>query len=108
VDADEEPDWGDEDLLPPISSSPVRRARERHGIAGAVLAGAMVAIRDVLDPPKDPQAVTVEASSEPDDIDKDGVAVPLDDERLAVAPPLAPLPSEQARRPRARSRSRRR
>jgi hypothetical protein len=44
--------------------------RKRKGVAGAMLAGAMIAVRDILEMPKDDEAVIIEASSEPEDIDE--------------------------------------
>ena len=35
-----------------------------------MLAGAMIAVRDILEMPKDDEAVIIEASSEPEDIDE--------------------------------------
>jgi hypothetical protein len=88
----------DVEAVEPAPSSPVQRAKKRYGIAGGMLAGAMVAIRDILEPPKDDQVVTVEASSEPGDIDADGIVVPLDDDRQAVAPALPVRPYEPVKR----------
>ena len=76
------------------------RARGRHlgGAAGAALAGAMIAIRDVVEgPPKDQGQVVVDAPTEPEDVDRDGVALAADevggDHDLAVPaqPRRAPI-----------------
>jgi hypothetical protein len=80
----------------------IRRARKIGGLPGAVLAGALMGLKDVLDPPKDKQAVVVEASSEPHDIDKDGIDMELDGTRRAVAPPLPPMLPHPVRRRRRR------
>jgi len=85
----------------------IERGRRIGGVAGAALAGAMIAIRDVYEgPPKDQGVVVVEASSEPGDIDRDGVALAAEevggDHDLAV-PPLPPRPPVVGRR---RSRAR--
>ena len=85
----------------------IRRARRLGGLPGAVLAGALMGLKDVLDPPKDKQAVVVEASSEPHDIDKDGIDMELDGDRRAVSPPLPPIAAHAPRR-RRRTRNRER
>jgi hypothetical protein len=93
---------------PETPVSPVRRVRQRHGLAGAALAGAMIAVRDILEAPKEPDPVTVEVSSEPVDIDADGIRVDVDEQRSAVTPPLAPLPAETVVKPGRKRRRRQR
>ena len=61
--------------------------RKRKGVAGAMLAGAMIAIRDILEAPKDDEAVIIEASSEPEDIDE-GMNFVVDPNTIAYTPPL--------------------
>ena len=52
------------------------RGRRIGGAAGAALAGAMIAIRDVYEgPPKDEGSVVVDSPTEPEDVDRDGVAL---------------------------------
>ena len=79
----------------------IEAGRRKGGAAGAVLAGAMVAMRDVLEgPPKEEIPIEVEASSQPHDVDKDGVAVQVGEVDVA-APALerkAPLPRAKRRR----------
>jgi ferric-dicitrate binding protein FerR (iron transport regulator) len=95
----------------PIEPSPDpvemrRRARQRGGLAGAVVMGAMLGIRDVLEgPPKDPVAVVVDAPGEPGDIDADGLSVILDEVTVA-APALPPAPPLRSPRRGGRSRGR--
>lgn len=62
--------------------------RNRHGVAGAMLAGAMIAIRDILETPKDDDAVIIEASSEPEDIDNEGMSFVVDPNTIAYTPAL--------------------
>jgi len=62
--------------------------RKRQGVAGAMLAGAMIAIRDILEAPKDDDAVVIEASSEPEDIDE-GMNFVVDANTIAYTPPIA-------------------
>jgi hypothetical protein len=66
------------------------RVKGQRGLAAAALAGAMLGLREVLDPPKDDVAVVVEASGEPGDIDAEGITVPTVDGRMVAAPPQAP------------------
>jgi hypothetical protein len=73
-------------------STPDRSGPRRRGLVGAALAGAMVAIRDILERPRDGDSVTVEAAGEPGDIDTEGITFAIDDHTSAVAPPLPPVP----------------
>ena len=58
----------------------IARGRQLGGVAGAALAGAMIAIRDVYEgAPKDQGSVVVDAPTEPEDIDQDGVALAADE-----------------------------
>jgi hypothetical protein len=61
--------------------------RKRQGVAGAMLAGAMIAVRDILEAPKDDDAVIIEASSEPEDFDE-GMNFVVDPNTIAYTPPL--------------------
>ena len=72
--------------------SVIKRTRARYGGAGAGLAAAMLAVRDILEKPKDEIAVVVDAPSDPVDLDNDGVVVPLDEGVIAQAPPQARPP----------------
>lgn len=57
----------------------VRRAAQRYGTVGAMLAGGMVVFDKLLGrKPKEEAAVVIEASSDPLDIDRDGITVTLD------------------------------
>jgi hypothetical protein len=86
----------------PDDAELVRRGRERHGIAGAALAGMMVALRDVIEGKPKPDAPIVEESpDEPTDVDRDGINVKLGDAAY-VAPPLP----RTTRRPPVRRRTR--
>ena len=102
-----EPDALDEEGDDPGSSGPggsdLRRLRAKRGLGAAVLAGAMFGIRDVLDPPKEPVSITVEASGEPGDIDADGISVPFEG-GSAVAPALPVVPVRPARKAKPRKR----
>ena len=72
----------------------VRRAAQRYGTVGAMLAGGMVVFDKLLGrKPKQEAAVVIEASSEPIDIDNDGITVELND-HLTVH---SPAPSKRVR-----------
>jgi hypothetical protein len=80
----------------------IRRARSKAGGGGAILAGAMLGLRDVLSGPKKEQiAVVVDAPTEPIDLDEHGINVDIDETRLS-APALPPLPERMSNPPRRR------
>jgi hypothetical protein len=67
--------------------SMVARAHRKHGLAGAIVAGGMLAIDQVLGRrPKEQPAAVSEFSGEPTDIDKDGIQIPLDENTTVVSP----------------------
>jgi hypothetical protein len=56
--------------------SMIEEGRRKAGTAGAIMAGAMIAIRDIYEgPPKDEGAVVVDSPSEPLDLDEEGVTL---------------------------------
>ncbi len=71
--------------------SSIEAGRRKGGLAGAAMAGAMLAVSEIVEgPPKEDAPVTVEASSEPDDVDRDGIDVSVGDVDVA-APALERL-----------------
>jgi hypothetical protein len=67
--------------------SMVARAHRKHGLAGAIVAGGMLAIDQVLGRrPKEQPAAVSEFSGEPTDIDTDGIQIPLDENTTVVSP----------------------
>jgi hypothetical protein len=84
-----------------VGDAMVRRAAQRYGFTGAMLAGGMVAFdrllgrREQEDPP-----VIVEAPDEPVDIDRDGIILRVDDSTTVVAraPGAAVGPARRVRR----------
>lgn len=110
----------DEAADPPSDAEGVRQAeqlaRDRSAIAhgrrlggapGAMMAGAMLALRDVLEPPRDDRPVAeVEAPGDPHDLDRDGLALAADDiggdadVYSAPLPAKAPIEARRRRRPR--------
>lgn len=76
--------------LEPVSD-PVATARRRHGAAGAMLAAGMFGVDIALGrKPKEEAPVVVASSSEPTDIETDGIEVPIDDLTSVYAPPQPP------------------
>jgi uncharacterized Ntn-hydrolase superfamily protein len=72
-------------------ASALAAGRRKAGVAGAAMAGAMLAVAEIYEgPPKEDAPVTVEASSDPTDLDKDGVDVTVGDVDVS-APPLERL-----------------
>jgi hypothetical protein len=77
--------------------------RRRGGAAGAMLAGAMVAMRDILEEkPKQEIPIEVEAAGEPHDVDRDGVQLAVGEVEVSAPAleriePLAPPPKRKRR-----------
>ena len=84
-------------------ASSIEAGRRKGGVAGAAMAGAMLALRDIYEgPTKEEIPIEVEASGEPYDLDRDGVDLSVDGVGVN-APPLErkdPLPVPKARRQR--------
>jgi hypothetical protein len=81
------------------------RGRKIGGAAGAALAGAMIAIRDIYEgPPKDEGSVVVDSPTEPEDLDRDGVELGADevggahDIAVPAQPRRAPIVARRAGR----------
>ena len=73
------------------TSDPVDTARRRHGSAGAILAAGMFGLDIAMGrKPKEEAPIVMAASSEPVDIDKDGIEVPIDENTSVWAPPQPP------------------
>lgn len=91
--------------------SMIEHGRRMGGLPGAMVAGALIALRDIYEPPRDGEIVaSVESPSDPIDIDVDGIRLSadgIDGPVDVMAPPLAPRPPIANRRsPRRRSRRR--
>jgi hypothetical protein len=78
--------------------SMVRQGRRMAGTPGAMMAGAMIALRDIYEPPRDERIVaTAESPTEPVDVDREGVQLPAaevegaDDLEVPAQPRRAPL-----------------
>ena len=78
----------------------IAAGRRKGGLAGAAMAGAMLAVSDIIEgPPKEDAPVTVEASSDPHDLEKDGFGATVDGVDVE-APPLERLDPVTNRKPR--------
>jgi hypothetical protein len=80
----------------------IAAGRRKGGVAGAAMAGAMMAVAEIYEgPPKEDAPVTVEASSDPTDIDRDGVDVTVGE--VDVSSPalerIDPVVGDQRKRP---------
>lgn len=74
----------------PLSSEQamLRRASQRYGTVGALLAGGMVVFDRLLGrKPKEEAAVVIEASGEPGNIDHEGITLIINDSTTVVSPP---------------------
>jgi hypothetical protein len=94
VDADDEFDAGDErddvqdEAELDSDAALIARAKKRYGIGGAMLAGGMLGLDRMLTGKVKPDApVQWEAAGEPLDIDRKGIDVPLEDERVVRSRP---------------------
>lgn len=91
-----------EERLAVQRASAIEAGRRRGGVAGAAMAGAMMAVAEIYEgPPKEDAPVTVEASSDPTDIDRDGVDVTVGEVDVS-SPALErrdPVVGDQRRRP---------
>jgi hypothetical protein len=80
--------------------SSIEAGRRKGGVAGAAMAGAMLALRDIYEgPTKEEIPIEVEASGEPHNLDRDGVNLTVDGVDVS-APALerkAPLSAPKAR-----------
>jgi hypothetical protein len=58
----------------------IAEGRRKAGVAGAMMAGAMIALRDIYEgPKKDDGSVVVDAPTDPLDLDEDGVTFAADE-----------------------------
>jgi hypothetical protein len=90
---DESDDQGPEELPPIDISNPdvMATARRKYGGAGVLLAAGMFGLDKVLTDKKKTESVQVqEASSEPVDVDADGITVDVDASMSVHSPALEP------------------
>jgi hypothetical protein len=78
-----------EERLAAARQSAIEAGRRKGGLAGAAMAGAMMAVAEIYEgPKKDDKPVTVEASSDPEDVDRDGIDVKVGE--VEVGSPALP------------------
>ncbi|TVR20228.1 MAG: hypothetical protein EA389_16885 [Ilumatobacter sp.] len=83
--------WVAEERAAQIRRSSIEAGRRKGGLAGAALAGSMLALRDIYEgPPKDQLPIEIEASGEPHDVDRDGISMTVDGVDVS-SPPLPRL-----------------
>ena len=79
---------GDDELAFDQDDAMVRRAAQRYGTVGAMLAGGMLVFDKLLGrKPKEEAAVVIEAASEPGNIDDNGITLVVDANTTVVSPP---------------------
>lgn len=100
-----EPELPELPVVPESSEQTMlRRASQRYGTVGALLAGGMVVFDRLLGrKPHQEAAVVIEASGEPGNIDREGITLILSESTTVISP--APYArSQRARRVRRRRR----
>lgn len=66
----------------------IEAGRRKGGVAGAAMAGAMLALSEIYEGPKRDEIVAaIESPDEPGDIDKDGIEVTVGDVDVWAPPP---------------------
>lgn len=105
VSSSSEPEVPEVPVAPPSSEQAMlRRASQRYGAVGALLAGGMVVFDRLLGrKPREEAAVVIEASGEPGNIDHEGITLILN-ESITVVSPAPHARSLRARRVRRRRR----
>jgi hypothetical protein len=79
---------GDDEFVVDQDNAMVRRAAQRYGTVGAMLAGGMLVFDKLLGrKPKEEVAVVIEAASEPGNIDDNGITLVVDANTTVVSPP---------------------
>ena len=79
---------GDDEFVVNQDDAMVRRAAQRYGTVGAMLAGGMLVFDKLLGrKPKEEAAVVIEAASEPGNIDDNGITLVVDANTTVVSPP---------------------
>jgi hypothetical protein len=68
--------------------STIEAGRRKAGVAGAAMAGAMLALQEIYEGPlRDEIVAETEAPGEPGDIDRDGIAMRIGDVDVWAPPP---------------------
>jgi hypothetical protein len=78
----------EEEVLAERRLAAIAAGRRKGGIAGAAMAGAMFAIQEIYEGPKQDEMVAVsESPDEPGDIDKDGIVMTIGEVDVESNPP---------------------
>jgi hypothetical protein len=86
--ADRETQEAEAEALALRRASAIAAGRRKGGVAGAAMAGAMLALKEIYEGPQREEIVaTVESPGEPGDIDKDGIEVTVGDVDVWAPPP---------------------
>jgi hypothetical protein len=81
-------EFGDEEAAADRRASAIAAGRRKGGVAGAAMAGAMLALSEIYEGPRRDEIVaTAESPGEPGDIDKDGIEVRVGDVDVWAPPP---------------------
>ena len=77
----------EEYLDEPRYESDIMRAKRKHGMAGAIMAGGMFALDQVLGrKPKEQPAAVQEFAGEPTDIDSQGITIAVNEHTTVTSP----------------------
>jgi hypothetical protein len=80
----------EEEAIAERRAAAIAAGRRKGGVAGAAMAGAMLALKDIYEgPQRDEIVATVESPGEPGDIDKDGIEVSVGDVDVWAPPPAS-------------------
>jgi len=78
----------EEEVLASRRKAAIAAGRRKGGVAGAAMAGAMFALQEIYEGPKQDEMVAVsESPDEPGDIDKDGILMTIGEVDVESNPP---------------------
>jgi hypothetical protein len=84
----------EEEVLAERRKATIAAGRRKGGLAGAAMAGAMFAIQEIYEGPKQDEMIAVsESPDEPGDIDKDGIMMTIGEVDVESNPPAPDTPA---------------
>lgn len=87
----------EEEVLATRRLAAISAGRRKGGAAGAAMAGAMFALQEIYEGPKQDEMVAVsESPDEPGDIDKDGIMMTIGEVDVESNPPGSDTPDASA------------
>ena len=87
----------EEEVLADRRLAAISAGRRKGGVAGAAMAGAMFALQEIYEGPKQDEMIAVsESPDEPGDIDKDGIMMTIGEVDVESNPPGADPPTPPA------------